>query len=174
MRHRLARLALAALPLAMLACSLVTPPTPGTSSLGSVAELWDDVPRMDGLAAVDEDLPLFAQVLVRGLVRNLMGGGEGAGNWLLYTTDQTPATVAEFYTEERMAEHGWKGSGRNTCTDGGTQGIEEVGVICFFQKQVGGEFQALLIVTVANQAPDTGDYLAFVRIEAEATPEPTP
>ena len=167
------KLSLLALVLATVACSLVNPSTPGSGSLGSVRELWDDVPRMDGLTALDEDLPLVVQVLVRTLVRNISGNGEGAGNWIVFNTDQTADDLQAFYMDGRMEENGWEGSGQSTCTSGSVQGADQVGVICLFQKQVENTLNAIIIVTVANEKTG-GNYVAFIRIEAEATPEPAP
>jgi hypothetical protein len=166
------RLTLTTLAVATIACSLITAPAAGPGSLGSVRELWDDVPRMDGLTAVDDDMPLVAQVLVRGLVAGAFGGGEAAGNWIVFNTDEPTEAVQAYYTEERMAEQGWEAPAHETCSPGSVQGTEQIGVICFFQKQVGPDYNGLMIVTVVN--PDKPDFIAFIRIEAEATPVPTP
>jgi hypothetical protein len=170
------RLSVLSLILAALGCSvvdnIVRPPEIG-GSLGSVPDLWADVPRMDSLTASDEDLPVFVRLLVRTALRGAMGNGEGAGNWIMFATDQKPADVEAFYTEARMSEHGWEGSGHQTGTTGSTQGIEQVGVICLFQKQVDNTFSAIMILAAENEA-GTSTNVVFLRIEAEATPEPAP
>src|SRR5690349_13748598 len=134
MRSKTWSLTLIGLLVAALGCSVVDnltrPPDIG-GSLGSVPDLWEDVPRLDSLTASDEDLPVFVRLLVRTALRGAMGNGEGAGNWIMFRTDQTSADVEAFYTEERLAEYGWVGSGHQTCTSGATQGLAQVGVICF-------------------------------------------
>ncbi len=176
MQSKTWRLTLVSLVLAALGCSVVDnvvrPPDIG-GSLGSVPDLWDDVPRMDSLTASDEDLPVFVRLLVRTVLRGVMGNGEGAGNWIMFATDQTPEDVEAYYTDARMSEFDWQGSGSQTCTNGSTQGIEQVGVICLFQKQVDNTFNAVIILAAENEAATTTN-VVFIRIEAEATPEPAP
>jgi hypothetical protein len=176
MQSKTWRLTLVSLLLAALGCSavdnIVRPPDIG-GSLGSVPDLWEDVPRMDSLTASDEDLPVFVRLLVRTVLRGLMGNGEGAGNWIMFATDQTPEHVQAFYTDERMSEYDWQGSGQQSCTTGSTQGIEQIGVLCLFQKQVGNTFNAVIILAAENEAA-TATNVVFIRIEADATPEAAP
>ena len=167
------RLTLVSLLLAALGCSvvdnIVRPPDIG-GSLGSVPDLWDDVPRMDSLAASDEDLPVFVRLLVRTVLRGAMCNGKGAGNWIMFATDQTPEDVQAFYIDERKSEDDWQGSGQHSCTTGSTPGIEQIGVMCLFQKQVDNTFNAVIILAAENEGA-SGTNVIFIRIEAEATPE---
>ncbi len=168
------RLAVIGLVLAALGCSVVdniTRPPEISGSLGSVTDLWDDVPRMDGLTATDEDLPVLVRVLVRGVLRNLTGDGESVGNWIIFGTNQTSADVQTYYTDGRMVDHGWEDSGQQTCTTGASQGLEQVGAICIFQKQVNNNFTALIILVMQGQDAGAAN-VVFLRFEVEATPEP--
>lgn len=173
MRQRLSLLALVVLVPATLACGALTSLTDQVTGLGKAPTLWDDVPRMDGLTASDDDLPLPVRVLLRTLLPTLFSQGEGnsSGDWVMFTTDQTPEAIQAFYTNERMAEAGWEASDASTCTAGAAQGLTESGVICVFQKQEGIRYIGLAIIGAeAAQAGRTN--VIFIRIEGDQTPEP--
>jgi hypothetical protein len=70
-----------------------------------------------------------------------------------------------------MVDHGWEGSGQQTCTTGASQGLEQVGAICIFQKQVNNNFTALVILVMQGQGAGAAN-VVFLRFEVEATPEP--
>lgn len=172
-RHRLSLVALVALVSATLACGALTNLTDQVTGLGKAPELWDDVPRMDGLAASGDDLPLPVRVLLRTLLPTLLSQGEGnsAGDWIMFTTDQTPEAIQDYYTNERMAEAGWEAAEVSTCTTGAVEGLTESGVICVYQKQEGVRYTGLAIIgTAAAEAGRTN--VIFIRVEADQTPVP--
>ncbi len=164
-------LSLLVLLLAALGCGLTDTIGGTVDDLRSVTELWDDVPRMDGLTRSDKDLPLPIKLVVRTVVAQLLSGGTGSGDWIVFTTDKTGEDVKAFYTNDVMAEHGWEASDTSTCLDGSDQGVSQVGALCVFQKQVGSTYTGLMVLSMdAETAGQTN--VIFVRIEGEQTPEP--
>jgi hypothetical protein len=167
-------------PLSLLLLVLVTLACAVTDTVGGVADnlrgvtnLWDDVPRMEGLTASDKDLPLPVKLIIRTVLAQVIGGGgEGnSGDWILFTTDKTSDDVKAFYTNELMAEHGWENSDTSTCLDGSDQGVTQVGAVCVFQKQEGNEYTGLLILSMAAEEAGMTNVI-FVRVEGEQTPSP--
>jgi hypothetical protein len=162
---------LVALALAVLACGLPAGLI-GNGNLAKTNDLWDDVPRMDGLEASDLDLPLYAKVLVQTVLSKAMTEGKGSGDWIVFTTDKTPADLKAFYTNELMAENGWEASDTSTCVEGSAQGVTEAGIWCVFQKTVDNRYTGLMII--GGEDKDTKKTnIIFIRVEADQTPEPT-
>ena len=155
--------------LAALACAL--PAGLGGGGLKQTAELWGDVPRMEGLQASDKDLPLFIKTIVRTSVAGLLSGGSGEGDWILFTTDQSIDDLEAYYTNERMAEAGWEASDSSTCATGSAQGVAEVGLLCVFQKQEASTYTGLMLLAIEDESTQQVNVI-FVRIEGEQTPTP--
>ena len=160
---------LIALVLAALSCSLPTQIL-GDAGLVKTTELWDDVPRMEGLEASDMDLPVYARLLFQ-TVMNQVLTGSGEADWIIFTTDKTPEDLTAFYTNDLMAENGWEASDTSTCVEGSAQGLTEAGVFCVFQKREGNQYTGLMII--GGEEASTGKTnVIFIRVEAEETPEP--
>ena len=162
--------------LSSLACSLVdtalNAATGGDSNLRTVAQLWPDVPRMEGLtSSPDAQLPPALKVVMQTGV-NLMMKGLGDDSpewdWIMFSAGKTPDDVSGFYTPQRMAANGWE-SDKSACLNGSTQGFAQAGIFCTFTKQQGGKQVGLMIFAVPdNQTKQTT--LMFVRLEAAQTP----
>lgn len=134
----------------------------GGRAAGTVSDLWDDVPRMDGLTKADMEMPLAARLAIRAV-------SQGRMNFIAFTTPATAQAVQEFYTVERMTEAGWNTSETNGCM-GDTQ-TAEVGAICLFGKQSDTQNEILAIVAAQDEA--TGETAVFfARIDATEQ-EPT-
>lgn len=168
-RLHLAPLLVALLILSVLSCSLPTQIL-GDAGLVKTTDLWDDVPRMDGLELADMDLPVYARVLVQTVMKQVLTGS-GTGDWIIFTTDKTPEDLTAFYTNELMAENGWEASDTSTCVEGSAQGLTEAGVFCVFQKRAGSQYTGLMIIG-GEEASTQKTNIIFIRVEAEETPEP--
>ena len=97
------------LALSSLACSLsgLIPGVGGSnSSSGTVANLWPDVPKMDGITVIQQDMPLEFQLAVQAFFA-AASGNQGSINFIAYTTDKTPADVVAYYSADRMKTAGW-------------------------------------------------------------------
>lgn len=163
-------------------CSMISTLTGGGSSSSSkpVSELWNDVPKMDGLTASQIDMPLPIKLIMNTVLGNLgrlnqSGEDQTTGNvdWIAFTTTKTADDVKNFYTPERMAANGWEPSDQSTCVSGSESGAPGVGALCVFQKQQGNQQTELAIIAVQDdQTKQTN--LFILRLEAAATPVPTP
>jgi len=165
-----------ALVLSILACAVIPsiPTLPGTGAQPtSLASLWPDVPAMDGLTlSTDLQAPPFVHVLLTLVTKQMLGNGTDSGDWVDFTTTKTPNDVKAFYTPELMAANGWDPSDKSTCVDGSSQGVSQVGAVCFFTKTANGKQVGLIILT--SQADTTKPTnVFFVRVET-AEPTPTP
>jgi hypothetical protein len=168
----------AGLMLATLACGVLDTVTGGGADFRTATELWSDVPRMDGLETSEMDLPVAMKTVLRFALGNLgLLNGEGEDrtthnvDWIVFTSDQEPAAVRNFYTPELMAENGWEDTEESTCLDGGDQGLPQVGALCMFAKQVDGV--ETYVVIIASDDEDSGlTNVFFFRLETTPTPEP--
>lgn len=128
----------------------------GGRSAGTVSDLWDDVPRMDGLTKADMEMPLAARLVIR-------AASQGRMNFIAFTTAATPEAVQDFYTVERMTSAGWNTSETNGCM--GDTETAEVGAVCLFGKQDGNTNEILAIVAAKDD--ETGQTAVFfARIDA--------
>ena len=151
--------------------------------LKKVEELWNDVPRMDGLARSDAEMPMFVKVLMRTALNNLYRlnkNGEdktpSTGDWAVFSTTKSPDDVKNFYTNDRMTSFGgWQASKNSTCLNGSDHGFAGVG--CVFSKSSGNHGTGLLIVAAQDEQKKQTN-IFFVRVETDEPPAsnttPTP
>ena len=157
--------------LAGLACGVINTITGSETNLQTASELWSDVPRMDGLTPSDAQMPAAVQLLMRTVMSQVLAGGAGGGDWIVFNTQNSPEDVAAFYTNARMAENGWTASDNSTCLSGSDQGISQVGVFCVFVKEATDRQIGLMII--ASPIADSQETsLVFIRIENQVTPAP--
>ena len=166
----------------ILACGLtntVSDAVTGGESYKPAADLWSDVPRMDGLTASElDDLPLPVKLLMRTLLGNLgslnqEGEDRTTGNidWIAFNAGGTPADVGTFYTQDLMAANGWESTDGSGCVTGGSQGLPEGAAFCSFSKSENGlETLLAIIATQENSAKPTSVF--YLRLETTATPTP--
>lgn len=174
MKRMLGRVGLVALLSASLACNLISSVTnsvTGGGTMTGVSDLWSDVPRMDGLTKSDLDFPLYAKVLMRTMMKQILGGGTDSGDWIVFTTDKTPEDVTAFYTNDLMAENGWEASDTSTCLNGSAAGVTQVGAFCVFQKQTDAKYTGLMIIAGQDEKSKQTNVF-FVRVEVVQTPTP--
>lgn len=155
--------------LALSACGAVQSMVPNLGGGGgnTVADLWADVPRMDGLNASDMQMPLMAQIFMQTMVSQAAGGNADVA---VFTTARTAADIQAFYTTERMGASGWNTGDVATCFTGGEQGVEDIGLFCAYQKESGSTETVLVIIAAPDESTGQNNVF-FVRLEGAATPE---
>ncbi len=168
--------------LAILACnplgSVVDKVTGGDSNMTTVSQLWSDVPRMDGLAPSNIEMPLPIKLVMRTVIGNLgllnkEGEDRTTGNidWIVFTSTKSPTDVQNFYTSQKMKTSGWEAGKDSTCLSGSDQGMTQIGVLCGFTKKAGNQETGLLIIAAPDdQTKQTNVF--FLRIEVAGTPTP--
>jgi len=164
-----------ALALLTAGCGAINTLTGGGNNMKPVAQLWSDVPRMNGMTPSQQvDMPAELKVLARpimdGMMRGLNNGADaGRWDWTGFTlSGKTPADVQAFYTPERMATYGWQPEGG--CMSPNLSGDQVI--FCAFQKQEGNKTAGLLIIA-ANDKEHKATSIFFMRQEVEgSTPMP--
>jgi len=142
--------------------------------LKKVGDLWSDVPRMEGLAPSEAEMPAFVKILMRTALNDLWRFNKenedrtpSSGDWVAFATTKSPDDVRGFYTNQRMTSFGsWEASKNSTCLNGSEHGFSGVG--CVFKKIANNRGIGLLIVA----APDTEKkqtHVFFVRVETDET-----
>ncbi len=188
MKRILVAIFLVALALAASACGVVNTLTGGavnqltggnSGNMKTVAALWSDVPKMDGLTPSQMDMPLPIKLVMRTAIGNLgrlnqAGEDQTTGNidWIVFTSGKSATDVQNFYTNARMTASGWEASDKSTCFSGGDAGVAQVGALCVFQKQQGDQQTQLAIIAAQDdQTKQTNVF--FLRLEETGTPTPS-
>ncbi|MGB7201166.1 MAG: hypothetical protein WBD16_02740 [Pyrinomonadaceae bacterium] len=154
----------------VMSCNLAQKFVPGGTDMSKTAELWSDVPRMDGLDHSDMEMPLAIKILIRTALNNLWRldkEGEdktpATGDWIVFTSDRNPSDVKNFYTNARMTSFGnWEASKESTCLDGKDNGID--GLLCVFEKTADKKQIGLAIVAMPDEKTKKTD-IFFLRVE---------
>jgi len=164
----------AALIFAATSCSRIINKFTNDQNLKKVGDLWSDVPRMEGLASSEAEMPIYVHLLMRTALNNLYRlNKEGedktpsTGDWAVFSTTKTADDVRNFYTNERMTSFGsWDASKKSTCLNGNEYRFS--GVACVFGKTVSNVGIGLLIVASQDEQKKQTN-IFFVRVE---TPQP--
>jgi hypothetical protein len=155
----------AALLVAALGCgvidSVVNQAVSGGKPAGTVADLWTDVPKMDGMNKVNMDLPIPAQLAVKAVT-------QGNFDFIAYSTNKAPQDVVNFYTPDRMKAAGWDSQDTGGCTVS-SDTSSGAGGICVFSQTGGSKNNALMIV-IAQDASTKQTQLFFIRVTDVGTP----
>lgn len=138
---------------------------------GQAAELWPDVPSMEGLTKVDIELPLPVRLIIQAAMQQTMseaGDKNGSMEFIAFNTNKTAKDVTDFYTTERMKEAGWNLPNAPGCS-GNTadEQSKDVGSFCLFGKQEGNTANMLFVViTQSDKADQTNVF--YIRVVGDA------
>lgn len=166
--------------LSSLACSLsgLIPGVGGSSSgAGTVTDLWPDVPKMDGITILQQDIPLEIRLVVQTFFA-AASGNQGSINFIAYSTDKTPADVVAYYSTDRMKSAGWDSTNQTGCiadTSSSTP-TNSQGGMCLFGKTAKDNTGTLLAIVPSVDSTTKKTDIFFARIELKdiTTPTPTP
>jgi hypothetical protein len=156
-------------------CSKIKTLTGSDQNLKKVGDLWSDVPRMDGLAPSEAEMPIYVKLLMRTALNNLgrlnndnEDRTRSTGDWAVFTTAKLPEDVRNFYTNDRMTSFGtWEASKNSTCLNGSEYHFSGVG--CVFKKNSNNRGIGLLIVAAQDEQKKQTTVF-FVRVETDETP----
>lgn len=167
---------LALLLFSTLACSFTSLiPGLGGGGAGTVSDLWPDVPKMDGMTLVKEDLPLEFRLMIQGIFATA-SDNQGELNFISYTTSKSAADVVKFYNEDRMKSAGWGTSDQLGCmaTNDTTDTTGTSGGLCLYTKETGSNSGAMLAIIPADDTAVKKTTIFFARIELKNLHTPTP
>jgi hypothetical protein len=153
----------AMLVMAALGCgvldTVVNQAVSGGKPAGTVADLWTDVPKMDGMSKVNIDLPIAAQLAIKAMT-------QGNFDFIAFSTSATSQDVVNYYTTDRMKAAGWDSADTGGCT---VSSDATAGGICIFTQTAGNKNNALMIF-VAQDASSKQTQLFFIRVTDTGTP----
>jgi hypothetical protein len=171
--------------LTSLACGLLDTAVnkaTGGDNMQTVASLWSDVPKMEGLEPSQLGMPPYIKLIMQTIIGNMgrlnpQGQDQTTGmiDWIAFTTDKTPTDIQNFYTTDLMATNGWEAGEKSptACMSGSDQGSAQIGVICMFVKTQNGKSAQLAILTAQDEQTKKNNVF-FLRLEESATPVPAP
>ena len=164
-----ALMALSCSPLSQLAGNAIGQVT--GSDFTTAGTLWPDVPQMDGLNHdPNMDIPVYVRLYVQTALK-AASGGEGAVDWIAFTTDKSTDDINAYYTQDRMTGQGWDSDSGIPCLNGSDQGVSDAGTICIFTKQETNQKTIVAIMAAADTSTGKTDVF-FMRLTAKATPSP--
>lgn len=144
----------------------------GTSG-GSAAQLWPDVPPIDGATKSEIEMPLAFRLMLQSTFK-------GGIDYIAYSTSKTPDEVRGFYTTERMQASGWKGADMSgaaqdqlSCIGDQSGDASSSGALCLFAKEEGAE-KPLLAIVVAQNEDTKQTEVFYARIDVSKLETPTP
>jgi hypothetical protein len=130
-----------------------------------VAQLWSDVPPMEGMTQSQQtEMPLALRAVARPFLDALMRGlnnGREAGHWdvaYFMVNGKTTRDVEGFYVPARMGKYGWQ-------QQGGCANLSQA-AFCSFQKKEGDKQTGLLVIAADDQE-HKATVLYFIRQEAQ-------
>lgn len=171
MKTRWFALSLLVAVLAVLGCGLVDSVVNKVAPAGNVAaDLWPDVPRMDGLTKTDIEMPLPLRLIAQAASQGIMteaGDSSGSMEFVAFTTDKAATDVTAFYSVEQMQGAGWNIKDMPGCTSSSDtsndQATANVGAMCLFGKEEGDK-GTLLVILAAQDDKSQQTQLFFTRI----------
>jgi len=133
-----------------------------------VANLWSDVPALQGAQRADIGLPLPMRLAIQGFMKasaqNTKVQLENF-DFVAYTTPMKPQEVTDFYSQERMQAAGWNAEDVGGCTGAAsTAGLS--GGLCAFGKDVSGQ-QSMLIVLTGQDDKANLTQVFYVRFDGQ-------
>ncbi len=148
----------------------------GGSMGNTVANLWADVPPLQGAQKQSLDLPVTAQLAIQGMLKASAASSEvglDSFDWIAFTTNQTPQQVATFYNQDRMTSAGWNLKDAPGCTAGAD--ASSGGGFCMFGKGKGSasEKGSLLFIVLAQDDKTKQTQVFYVRLDGLVTATPT-
>lgn len=172
MKTRLLILCFFIVVLATLGCGLIDSVVNKVAPSGNVAaDLWSDVPRMEGMTKSDIEMPLPLRLIAQAASQGIMteaGDSAGSMEFVAFTTDKSPTDVTAFYTVEQMQGAGWNVKDMPGCTSSQDVAQDEkaavdVGAMCLFAREEGDK-GTLLVLLAAQDEQSKQTQLFFTRI----------
>ena len=161
--------------LSSLACSLsgLLPGAAGSSG-GTVSDLWPDVPKMDGMTVLKQDVPLEVRLMVQTFFA-AASGNQGSVDFIGYSTDKSPADVVAYYSADRMTSAGWDSTEQTGCiADTSSTTPTAQGGICLFGKTAKDNTGTLLAIVPSVDSTTNKTDIFFARIVIKDITTPTP
>ena len=136
-----------------------------------VSELWGDVPKIDGLSKADMELPLAAKLAIQGFIKS-SSKGEGALDFIGFSTPKSVTDITSFYTVEKMTESGWTLKDQPGCN--GSQSGSTSGAVCFFGKENPDNSGSFLVIFAGEDSKAAQTQVFFIRVDVKDLSTPTP
>ncbi len=160
-----AAVVLAAFTLFTLGCGALSALTGGGNATPA-ADLWADVPKLDGATKTSTELPLPAKAIIGATM-------SGKFDFVSYKTNKTPDDIKAAYSAETMQGLGWNSDsgGCNSIQASTGGGSQPAAGFCIFTR-TDGDKQSMLMI-VLGQADDGKDtQLFYVRAQLPPTQKP--
>ncbi len=149
-----------------MGCGLISRVIGGATGGAPAAELWADVPKLDGATKTEAAMPLPIKLLVQTMT-------QGKFDFVVYKTAKTPDDINAFYAKEKMTGLGWAAdsTGCNVTSTPAENGKSVSGGICAFTRNDAGK-ESVLLILLGQVDGSTDTQLFYVRATLPPTPKP--
>ncbi|HJT28834.1 MAG TPA: hypothetical protein VJ784_15590 [Pyrinomonadaceae bacterium] len=127
----------------------------GDKTVGTVSELWPDVPPFQGATKAEGEIPLAVRILMRTMM-------QGKVAFIIYRTDKSAQEVKDFYSPDRMKAAGWTPNDQG-CTSNPEDKTNQ-GIFCFFSRKDSGKEEALSII-IARDDKQSSTNIIYGRVD---------
>jgi hypothetical protein len=141
------------------------------SKSNPVSELWSDVPPMDGMTRIDQELPLPAKLAIQGFIKS-SSNGEGSLDFIAFKSTKSVTDIINYYSLNRMTKAGWNLKDQNGCA--GDQTGNTGGAICFFGKENKDNTGSFLVIFTGEDSKTKQTSVYFMRVDVKDLPTKTP
>ena len=148
----------------------------GGSKGGTVSSLWSDVPPLPNATKADITIPPLANLIIQGFVAAANSDTSNDSkldkfDFIAYQTADSPQTVSDFYTVDKMTAAGWNAQDTAGCQAGAQSG-GAAGFCVFGKSDSPGKETVLLIMPVQDDSTKQTQvfYVRFEGISKTTTP----
>lgn len=134
----------------------------------AVANIWPDVPVMDGATKTNVDIPLPLKLAAQAMVKASATSNDAkldSFDVIAYSTKKTPQDVGAFYTTAKMQTLGWNLADQTGCMIGGDASSAGGGFCMFGKKSADGKTGSLLLLALAQDDKTKDTQVFYLRFD---------
>ena len=135
---------------------------------GTVANLWPDVPALEGATKSNLDLPLPLKLAGQALVKASASSSDvklDNFDMISFATKKTPQDVGAFYATEKMQTLGWNVPDQPGCMTGGGSSSAGGGFCMFAKKSADGKTSSILLLAMAQDDKTKDTQVFYIRFD---------
>ena len=152
---------------ATLACSAVSSLIGGGGK--SAADLWPDVPQMQGMTKQAGELPLPIKLAVQAMAKASTASEDVQLDnleFIAFTSAKGPDDIKTFYSNESMQAQGWTLKDQPGCSagDGAEAQVPMAGGFCMFGREDADGKTTVLLIMAAKEEGKAESNIYFARM----------
>lgn len=134
----------------------------------TAANLWPDVPALDGAAKTNVDIPLPLKLAAQAMVKASAASNDAkldSFDVIAFSTKKTPQDVGAFYTAAKMQGLGWNLADQPGCMVGSDSSSAGGGFCMFGKKNADGKTGSVLLLALAQDDKTKDTQVFYMRFD---------